>query len=276
MSEGGRSIFALTSRDPSGNPNIRLSIADLPNRFDAFESVGAVVTEYGVANLEGRSLRERAQALIDIAHPDDRAQLVLLAKDKKILYGDQIFVEESVRLYPSDIATTFKAKNDIEIRYRAIRPHDEEGMRHLFYRFSDEAVYARYFHSVSSMPHAKMQEYVNVDWHQVMSIVGLVGEEGKGRIIAEARYIKLPDSPFAEVVFIVDEKYQQLGIATILYEILVRLAKERGIKGLVAEVLSSNIGMMKVFKNGQLPVKTRLEGGTYHVEIPFNASVSTP
>jgi hypothetical protein len=45
-------------------------------------------------------------------------------------------------------------------------------MRHLFYRFSDESVYYRYFHSVSSMPHAKMQEYVNVDWNQIMSIVG--------------------------------------------------------------------------------------------------------
>ena len=64
------------------------------------------------------------------------------------------------------------------------------------------------------MPHAKMQEYVNVDWNQVMSVVGLIGEEGKGRIIAEARYIKIPGSPLAEVVFIVDEKYQQFGIAT--------------------------------------------------------------
>jgi acyl-CoA hydrolase len=270
LSEGGRSIFALTSRDPNDNPNIRLSIADLPNQFGAFESVGAVVTEYGVANLEGRSLRERAQALIDIAHPVDRADLVQRAKEKKILYHDQIFLEESARLYPNDIAETHKAKNDLEIRFRAIRPHDEEGMRHLFYRFSDEAVYSRYFHSVSSMPHAKMQEYVNVNWNQVMSIVGLVGEEGKGRIIAEARYIKIPGNLFAEVVFIVDEKYQQAGIATLMYEMLVRLAIERGVKGFVAEVLFSNIGMMKVFKKGQLPVKARLESGVYHLEIPFN------
>jgi len=154
LSEGGRSIFALTSRDPNGMPNILLSIADLPNQFSAFESVGAVVTEYGVAYLEGRTVRERAQALIDIAHPDDRSGLVQEAKDKKILYPDQIFLAESARLYPSDIAATHLIKGDIEIRFRAIRPSDEEGMRHLFYRFSDESVYYRYFHSVSSMPHA--------------------------------------------------------------------------------------------------------------------------
>ena len=52
------------------------------------------------------------------------------------------------------------------------------------------------------MPHAKIQEYVNVDWNQVISIVGLVGEEGKGWIIAESRFIMIPSSPFVEIVFV--------------------------------------------------------------------------
>jgi len=269
LSDGGRSIFALTSRDSNGGPNILLSIADLPNQFNAIESVGAVVTEYGIAFLEGRTLRERAQALIDIAHPDDRAALVEAAKEKKILYRDQIFLADNARLYPTDIGATQNIKDDLSVRYRAIRPSDEEGMRHLFYRFSDEAVYARYFHSITSMPHAKMQEYVNVDWNQVMSIVGLIGEEGKGRIIAEARYIRIPGYSFAETVFVVDEAYQKLGIASFLYRLLIRLAMERGIKGFAAEVLASNRGMMKVFHKGPVPVKSNLESGVYHLEIPF-------
>ena len=276
LSEGGRSIFALTSRDPKGAPNILLSIADLPNQFSAFEAVGAIVTEYGVAFLQGRTIRERAQALIDIAHPDDRAGLVQKAKENRILYPDQIFLAESARLYPADIAETYTVRDDLKLRFRAIRPSDEEGMRHLFYRFSEETVYYRYFQTVRSMPHAKMQEYVNVDWNQVMSIVGLVGEEGKGRIIAEARYIKIPGNPFAEVVFVVDENYQRLGIATFLYRMLIHAAKERGVRGFVAEVLYSNIGgIMKVFKKGGLAIKARLEGGVYHLEIPFNSSSKT-
>jgi GNAT superfamily N-acetyltransferase len=270
LSNGGRSIFALRSRDPDGSSNILLSIADLPNQFNAIESVGAVVTEYGIAFLEGRTLRERAQALIDIAHPDDRVALVEAAKDKKILYRDQIFLAGSARLYPAHIRATQTIRDDLRIRYRAIRPSDEEGMRHLFYRFSDKAVYARYAHSVSSMPHAKTQEYVNVDWNQVVSIVGLIGEEGKGRIIAEARFIRIPGSSFAEVVFVVDEEYQRLGIASFLYRMLIRLAMEGGIKGFTAEVLFSNIGMMKVFRKGDLPVNAHLENGVYSLEIPFD------
>ena len=270
LSEGGRSIFALTSRDSKGMPNILPSIAGLPNQFCAFESVGAIVTEYGVAFLQGRTIRERAQALIDIAHPEDRTTLVQKAKENKILYHDQIFLAESARLYPADIAETYTIKDGLNIRVRAIRPSDEEGMRRLFYRFSEKTVYYRYFQTVRSMPHAKMQEYVNVDWNQAMSIVALVGEEGKGRIIAEARYIKIPGNPFAEVVFVVDEDYQRLGVATFLYRMLIRVARERGVRGFVAEVLYSNIGgIMKVFKKGDLPVKAHLEGDIYHLEIPF-------
>jgi acyl-CoA hydrolase/GNAT superfamily N-acetyltransferase len=270
LSEGGRSIFALTSRDPNGEPNILPSIVRQPNRFDAFESVVEVVTEYGVACLEGRTVRERAQALIDIAHPDDRPYLVQKAKDNKILYGDQIFLPNSARLYPSNIAATFLTKNNLKIRFRGIKPSDEEGMRHLFYRFSDAAVYYRYLHAIRSMPHPKMQEYVNIDWSQTTSIIGLFGEEGKGRIIAESRYIRIPGKSLAEVVFIVDEDYQRLGIASFLYKMLIQLAKEQGLKGFLADVLFSNIAAMKVLKKGDCPVKAHLCNGVYEIRIPFN------
>ena len=271
LSENGRSIFALTSRDPKGEPNILPSIADWPNQFSMTESVSTVVTEHGVAYLEGRTVRERAQALIEVAHPDDRAKLVDEAKKRKMVYPDQIFLAESARLYPMEISATLTFKGDVRIRFRAIKPSDEEGMRHLFYRFSDESSYYRYFHSVRTMPHAKMQEYVNVDWSRDLSIVGLVGEEGEGRIIAEGRYLSISASLLAELVFVVDENFQSFGIATYLYGMLIRLAKERGLKGFMADVLFDNLAMMKVFHKGELPVRANLESGVYHLTMPFES-----
>lgn len=271
LSERGRSIFALTSRDLKGHSNIRPSIADLPNQFGLYESVGTVVTEHGVAYLEGRTVRERAQALIEIAHPDDRAWLVQEAKARNILYPDQIFLEASARLYPQDISATQRFREGLKVRFRPIKPSDEEGMRHLFYRFSEETHYSRYFHSIRSMPHAKMQEYVNVDWSRDMSVVGLVGEEGQGRIIAEGRYLRIPGSALAELVFVVDEAFQGRGVATYLYAMLIRLARERGLKGFTADVLFNNLAMMKVFHKGELPVQAHLESGVYHLTIPFES-----
>jgi RimJ/RimL family protein N-acetyltransferase len=158
-------------------------------------------------------------------------------------------------------------KDGITVRFRAIKPSDEEDMRRLFYRFSDEAVYYRYFSTVKTMPHSRMQEYVNVDFSQTMSIVGIIGEHGHEHIIAEARYIKNRQNLFAEVAFIVDEKYQRLGIATYMYQMLIRLAKEEGLQGFTADVLSSNIEMMKVFSKGGNRTSANLENGLYEVTI---------
>jgi len=270
ISSKGCTIFALPSRNRKGWPNVRISVEEYPNQFSLKESVDMVVTEYGVANLRGRTLRERAQALIDIAHPDDRQKLVEQAKEKKILYEDQIYLAECASLYPADVATKQSFKGGIEVKFRAIKPSDEEEMRRLFYRFSDEAVYYRYFSNLRTMPHAKMQEYVNVDCNRAMSIVGVVGEPGREHIIAEARYIRDQRRPYADVAFVVDEKYQGLGIATFLYNMLVRIARERGIRGFTADVLASNKAMMKVLEKGDLAVKAKLEQGVFELTIDFD------
>ncbi|RPJ14199.1 MAG: GNAT family N-acetyltransferase, partial [Deltaproteobacteria bacterium] len=250
ISPGGRTIFALPSRNRKGIANILISVKEFPNQFTSRESVDVVVTEYGIARLKGFTLRERAQALIDIAHPADRPLLVEQAKAAHIIYPDQIFLADSAHLYPAAVEEISRLRDGTAIRFRPIKPSDEEQMRQLFYRFSDETVYYRYFGHVKAMPHAKMQQYANVDWSNTMSIVGLVEDGDQSRVIAEARYIIERERPFAEVVFVVDEAYQEQGIATYMYRMLVRLARERGVQGFTADVLFSNLGMMKVFRKG--------------------------
>ncbi len=269
ISPGGRTIFALPSRNRKGISNILISIREFPNQFKARESVDMMVTEYGIARLKGFTLRERAQALIDIAHPADRPLLIEQAKAANIIYPDQIFLADSAHLYPAAVDEISRLKDGTAVRFRPIKPSDEEQMRQLFYRFSDEAVYYRYFGHVKAMPHAKMQQYVNVDWSNTMSIVGLVESGDKSRVIAEARYIIERERPYAEVVFVVDEAYQGQGIATYMFGMLVRLARERGVQGFTADVLFSNLGMMKVFRNGGLPIKAELNQGIYHIFVPF-------
>lgn len=274
ISTGGRTVIGLPSRGPKGNPNIVVMLRKLRNQFHMRESIDAVVTEYGVANLKWRTIRERAQALIDIAHPDDREKLVEQAKEKNLLFGDQIFLSGSAQLYPMDIATEHRFKGGVKIRFRAIKPSDEERMRRFFYRLSDKMVYHRFFYPIRTMPHDAMQEYVNVDFSQEMSVVALAGEPEWGEIIAEARFAKEDNSAYGNLAFIVDEKYQGLGIATYLYKMLIRLAKERGLKGFTAEVLEVNDEMMKVFGKVDLLINTQLQDGMYKLTIPFDSGDS--
>jgi acyl-CoA hydrolase/RimJ/RimL family protein N-acetyltransferase len=269
LSLGGLTIFALTSRNLKGQSNIVINVEGYPNLFTLRESVDMVVTEYGSADLNGRTIRERAQALIEIAHPNDRAELLDQAKAAKIIYQDQIFLPESAHLYPADIAVSRLFGKDINVRFRAIKPSDEESMRRLFYRCSDETVYTRYFSPIKTMPHSRMQEYVNIDYSNTLAIVGLIGESGNGKIIAESRFVRQSSSSYADVAFIVDENYQNLGIAGCMYKTLIRLARERGIKGFTADVLASNKAMFKVFKKGGYIVNVRFEEGVYSLKIPF-------
>jgi acyl-CoA hydrolase/GNAT superfamily N-acetyltransferase len=269
LSKNGRTIFALPSRNRRDEPNILVSVDKYPFQFTNRESMDLVVTDYGVAHLMGRTLRERAQALIEIAHPDDRAELVRQAKEAKMLYADQIYFADSGYLYPDRVACSHKFKEGLNIRFRAIKPSDEDEMRRLFYRFSDQSVYYRYFSPIKTMPHKKMQAYVNVDYRSFMSIVAVIEESGVEKIIAEARYARDKDSPYADTAFIVDESYQGKGIASYLFDLLIRVAREEGIAGFTADVLADNKAMLKVYEKAPFPVQAVLSRGIYKLTIPF-------
>ena len=142
-------------------------------------------------------------------------------------------------------------------------------MRKLFYRFSDTAVYYRYFSPIKTMPHQKMQEYVNVDYQRTMSLVGTVDQSGTEKIIAEGRYVRHHDRPFADVAFVVDENYQGLGIASFLFEMLIRVAREQGIVGFTADVIADNKAMLKVFEKAPFPIRAVMESGIYNLTIPI-------
>jgi acyl-CoA hydrolase/RimJ/RimL family protein N-acetyltransferase len=275
-STGGRTIFALPSRNLQNESNILLSVDNFPNQFTTRESLDLIVTEYGIASFFGKSVRERAQALIDIAHPDDRAKLVQAAKDARIIYADQIYLQDSGHFYPEKIAKIHKFSDGIKVSFRAIKPSDEEEMRRLFYRFSDDTVFYRYFSPIKTMPHSKMQEYVNVDYRRDMSIVGIVEEAGREEIIAEGRYSRHQENSLADTAFVVDEKFTGRGIASFLLEMLIVHAREKGITGFSADVLSDNKPMLKVYQKLPFAVQSKLKYGVYHLTINFSEEEPSP
>ena len=275
-SRGGRAIFALPSRNLKNESNILLSVDNFPNQFTFREALDLIVTEYGIASFFGKSVRERAQALIDIAHPDDRAELVHMAKEARIIYADQIYLQDAGHFYPEKIAAKHTFSDGIKVSFRAIKPSDEEAMRRLFYRFSNDTVFYRYFSPIKTMPHSKNQEYVNVDYRRDMSIVGIVEKEGTEEIIAEGRYSLHPDNSLADTAFVVDEKFTGRGIASFLLEMLIQYSREQGITGFSADVLSDNKAMLKVFEKLSFVVHSKLEYGVYHLTINFSEEEQSP
>lgn len=79
-SRGGRSILAFPARSGKGHSKIKATLTPGAVVTTPRNYVDYIVTEYGIARLKGKTIRERAQALIAIAHPDDRSELRRQAK----------------------------------------------------------------------------------------------------------------------------------------------------------------------------------------------------
>jgi acyl-CoA hydrolase/GNAT superfamily N-acetyltransferase len=268
FSRFGKAIVALQSVDQDGNSNIVIQHKEDTERVRATLGVTRyVVTEFGVANIFGKSIRERVIAMIDVAHPKHREKLLDLAKSFGYAYPDQIYVCADSCNYPSDIETVKAFKDGLEVKFKPIRPSDEDMMRRLFYEFSDESKYLRYFAKVLIMPHKEMQKYVNIDYEKVFSIVGMITDHRIERIVAEARYALDPESGAYEMAFLVDEEFQGRGIGTFMLNYLLKIARERGIKKLSATVLPQNTKMLKVF--GKALVKPKMKSSDGVIELKF-------
>jgi acyl-CoA hydrolase len=75
LSQGGKPIIAITSRTAKGVPRIVPFLKQGAGVVTTRAHVHYIVTEFGIAYLYGKNLRQRAKALIDISHPDDREML---------------------------------------------------------------------------------------------------------------------------------------------------------------------------------------------------------
>jgi len=272
ISKNGKAIVALNSVDKEGRSNIVIRHAwETDNTHSTLGVVKYIVTEYGVANLFGKSIRERVLAMIDIAHPDHRESLLEQAKAMNYVYADQIYIARHAAQYPAMLETRKSLKDRLEVKIRPIKPSDEDMMRQLFYNFSDESKYFRYFANKPVMPHKEMQKYVNIDYQDTLSIVAIVEKGRNERIIAEARYAYGKQEGAHEVAFIVDEEFQGKGVATFMLNYLIKIARNRAIGEFIAYVLPRNEAMLKVFEKAKVPITRSFDSDAILVRLNLAA-----
>lgn len=225
-----------------------------------------IVTEYGVAFLHGKTMRERAMSLLSVAHPDFRAELLHAAKRRRIVYSNQIMPSFQTP-YPAQYEETLTLRSGEVIFVRPIRPDDEPLMREMFYDFSENTKYLRFHAVTKSMPHNKLQVFCTVDYDSEMALIGLYGPPGAEEIVGVARYMTDAKKQSAEVAFTVGDAWQRKGLGTYLFERLLKIARGHGIGTFHAYVLAQNSGMLKVFNSSGLIVETATEADVVHVTM---------
>lgn len=267
----GKPIIALPSTAQNGT--ISRIVAHLDEGAGVVTTRGDVhyvVTEYGVAYLHGKSLRERAVALIQIAHPRFREELEAAAKLNKILFVDQIIPERAI--YPVELEHT-EVIGGHELFIRPVKASDERLFQEYLYRFSERSVYLRFFSVRKDFPHEIAQEMVAVDYESHLGIVCTTGTSDTSPIVAAGHWMLNYNNNMAEVAFSVADDYQHKGIGTYLLRFLMRIARERGILGFRADVIAGNTGMLKVFQKSNCVLHTEYEGGEVALWFRFDEPV---
>ncbi len=270
-SRGGKPVIALPSTAKDGTisrivPHLKQGAGVVTSRGD----VHYVVTEYGVAYLHGKSMRERAMALIEIAHPKFRPWLLAEAKARHIVYQDQVELPMRVTEYPSEWERWAELKDGRRVFLRPMRLSDEPRMREAFYRLSPQSVHQRFFHVMHTMPHAKLQEMMRIDYENDFGIVALTDSAEQGELIGSARYLRDPRTNYAEVAFTVVDEWHNLGVGTAMMLTLRDAARRHGIAGFTADVLAENHGMLSVLHKCGKDVESHLEDGVFSLTIPFD------
>jgi acyl-CoA hydrolase/GNAT superfamily N-acetyltransferase len=267
LAPGGKTILAMPSTAQGGQvsrivPFLREGAGVTLSRGD----VRYVVTEYGIAYLHGKSIRERAMDLIAIAHPMFRPWLVEEARKLSLIYRDQEFVPGE---YPEAWETFRTTKTGLRILLRPVKISDEPLLKDLFYSLSDQSMYSRFASARKDMHHARLQEFVAVDYVNEIVILATCSQQEKEKVVGLGQYIVNETSHTAEVALVVRDDYQNQGVGTELNSYLTYLAKRQGLLGFTAEVLEDNMPALCLLENMGFNAESK-EAGVYEMKLMFN------
>jgi acyl-CoA hydrolase/RimJ/RimL family protein N-acetyltransferase len=265
-SEGGKAIVCLASRTPAGQPAIRPQLAPGQPVAIARGDVHWVVSEYGIAYLFGRSISERAVDLIEIAHPDDRADLYAAARELGLIGPRQKWRQQAA--YPVSEERDVRLRDGRQVGIRPTRTGDFRALQELFYRMPQKDVHKRFFHLLTELDDVAAQNLVSVDYERDMAFAAVVGPPEHERIVATGCYFAEAGG-FAEVAYMVDPEWQRAGLGSSLHERMVEYARERNVRGFTAEVLPHNRAMLRVLQRGDHDTRVTTSDGINSVRMLF-------
>jgi acyl-CoA hydrolase/RimJ/RimL family protein N-acetyltransferase len=270
-SRGGKAIIAMPST--ARNDQVSRIVTHLTEGAGVVTTRGDVhyvVTEYGVAYLHGKSIRQRAMDLINIAHPKFRKQLIQEAKARNYIYADQIELDGEKVVYPQELEKSETLKDGTQIFFRPVKPTDEPALSEMLYSLSPASIRTRYMSQTMRFPHKDVQKLTNIDYQQNLAIVGTVPGVSQEEIVAIAQYFLDPKTLSAEVAFVVQDEWQQKGMGSLLLQYLTQIATRRGVKRFYAKVLPVNKAMLAVFYNSGYQVNTEFDGEVYNISYDLD------
>ncbi len=273
MAKQGKTIIILTSTTQDGKKSRIVPFSEdmivIPNH-----DIHYVVTEYGAVNLFGKSLKERAIAMISLAHPNFRDELFYNAKKIGLIGSGYKLSKFTQGVYPLKLEEIVTI-GDTEVTIRPSKPVDERRIQEHFYNLDMKDVVARFFHKKNKFISEEIKDISQIDYKNNLTLLAVVGEFGFGRVVGIGEYFLDPNENMAEVAFSISKDFQHMGMGKILMKKLAYAAVKNGIKGFTAYVASDNNAMIQLFSTLDLKVTKYREADTLLLKCKFDENEKT-
>jgi acyl-CoA hydrolase/RimJ/RimL family protein N-acetyltransferase len=267
MARGGRSIILIPALSREGRTSRIITELETGSVVIPRGYVSYVVSEFGVVNLFGKNMEERAMAMISLAHPDHREVLFNQAREKGLIDRRRSLKESLFGVYPQRMEET-RHYDGRKVVYRPTKPTDNRMIQEHFYQMDNQDVEMRFFNLRRHFYKDEMENMSQVDYVKNLSIVAVTGEIGFERIVGLGGYF-LEHGTTAEVAFSVSKNWQGKRIGSTILLKLAEAARQNGITTLTAYTLPNNRGMIKLFKKLPYPTKTTFEDNTVVLKCHF-------
>ncbi|MGH8474039.1 MAG: GNAT family N-acetyltransferase, partial [Gammaproteobacteria bacterium] len=232
----GKPILCLYATDKSGTSSVRAALGTGETVAIPRSNVHFVVTEFGIAYLHGKSIEERALALIEVAHPDHRPWLLDQARAQGLVAASYGKVNRDA--YEIEDERRVRSKGGVPVTLRPARLSDVPSLQRLFHRCSSEDIYLRFFRYLRSLSVEESVRLCTGSQGLDAVFVAVVGEREFERLVASACLFGEATTQLAEVGYLVDPEWQGGGLGRELQTLLIATARGLGFRGLRAQVFA--------------------------------------
>jgi RimJ/RimL family protein N-acetyltransferase len=163
-------------------------------------------------------------------------------------------------------SATHALRDGRQVEIRAIRHEDRAGFVEAVSRASVDSLRRRFFAVRRHFSEQELEFFSHVDFVSRGALTVVAEEDGRPVIVGGGRYVVV-ESGRAEVAFALIDEYQGHGIGSALMRHFAAIAREAGLKELIAEVLPENVAMLNVFKKSGLHPVAKHERGAVHVTL---------
>ena len=195
---------------------------------------------------------------------------IIMAVDARVVVAPKMVTAPlhlSISPYPNQYESNWVTGDGTPVLLRPIRPEDEPLMKELLESLSGHSSYLRFFKTLKEFSHEWLAHVTQIDYDRELAMVAITQPPFKERILGESRLIHELTGESAEFAIIVGDRWQGKGLGRKLLEVLIGIARERGIRRVNGFIMPENKNMIKLCEKLGFHKSYDRNLGTHIVEI---------